>query len=91
MLCSALLMSISLVLIFVAHIDSRVPGLVDLSLPLPLSHFTVGIVVAAGQQLNIMLALFRCKPAAKFRWIYNILHGKITGYITSLLSCKYLI
>lgn len=88
MLASVILTAISIAIIFIAHVGRRVSGLVDLSVSLSLTHFVIGIIVAGGQIFNMLVALFRCKPSSRFRWIYNILHGKFTGYITALLSCK---
>ena len=88
MLISVVLTASSLAIIFIAHIGRRVSGLVDLSVTLSLTHLVIGIIVASGQIFNMVVALFRCKPSSRFRWIYNILHGKFTGYITALLSCK---
>ena len=91
MLASVILTATSITIIFIAHVGRRVSGLVDLSVSLSLTHFVIGIIVAGGQIFNMLVALFRCKPSSRFRWIYNILHGKFTGYITALLSRKTLI
>lgn len=88
MLASVVLTAVSLAVIFIAHVGRRVSGLVDLSVSLTLAHFVIGIIVAGGQIFNLLVALSRCKPSSRFRWIYNILHGKFTGYITALLSRK---
>ena len=90
MLASVILTATSIAIIFIAHVGRRVSGLVDLSVSLTLTHFVIGIIVAGGQIFNMLVALFRCKPSSRFRWIYNILHGKFTGYITALLSRKIL-
>ena len=88
MLTSIVFTSVSLALIFIAHIGRRVSGLVDFSVTLSLTHFVIGIFVAASQIFNMLVSLFRCQPSSRFRWIYSILHGKLIGYITALLSCK---
>ena len=88
MLSSFVTASASFIIIFVAHANQPVSGLVDLSSPLPLSHFIIGIVVTTAQMTNAALSLCRCKPSHKARWIYNIIHGKVIGYSAIILACR---
>ena len=86
MLASLVTSSISFVIIFVAHADRPIPGLIDVSQPLPLAHFIQGIIITGAQMTNAALSLLRCKPSHKYRWIYNIVHGKFIGYSTVKLA-----
>lgn len=86
MLASLVTSSVSFVIIFVAHVDRTTPGLIDVSQPLPLAHFILGIIITGAQMTNAALSLCRCKPSHKNRWIYNIVHGKFIGYSTVKLA-----
>ena len=88
MLSSLALGLISFILIFVAHADRVIPGLANLQDPLTLAHFILGIIVTALPIINAILSLIRCKPTDKYRWIYNIIHGKMIGYIAINIACK---
>jgi hypothetical protein len=86
MLASLVISSVSFVIIFVAHADRVTPGLIDVSQPLPLAHFILGIIITGAQMTNAALSLCRCKPSHSNRWIYNIVHGKFIGYSTFKLA-----
>lgn len=86
MLASLVTSSVALVIIFVAHVDRTIPGLIDVSQPLPLAHFILGIIITGAQMTNAALSLCRCKPSHAYRWIYNIVHGKFIGYSTVKLA-----
>lgn len=88
MLSSLALGLISFILIFIAHADRVIPGLANLQDPLTLAHFVLGIIVTALPIINAILSLIRCKPNEKYRWIYNIVHGKMIGYIALNMACK---
>ena len=88
MLSSLVLGSTSFVLIFVANIDQPIPGLIDVREPLPLVHFLFGVTIPAFQILNSILSLFRCNLKSKYRWIYNIIHGKAIGYATMVMASR---
>ena len=77
-------------LIFIAHVDRPISGLANLQDPLTLAHFILGIVVTALPIVNAILSLFRCKPTDQYRWVYNIIHGKMIGYIAMDIACKFL-
>ena len=86
MVVSLFLGASAFVLIFASNWDSNPRGLIDLSTRLPLSHFIIGITVMTLHLANPMIALFRCKPDGRFRWIFNILHGKVIGYLAMILA-----
>lgn len=88
MLSSLVLSSTSFVLIFVANIDQPIPGLIDVGEPLPLVHFLFGVTIPAFQILNSVFSLFRCNLKSKYRWIYNIIHGKAIGYATIVMASR---
>lgn len=81
---------VSFVIIFIAHMDYPTPGLVDVSKPLPLTHFILGVMVTGAKIANAVLSLCRCRPSHDRRWIYNIVHGKVIGYSVITLARKYM-
>ena len=36
-----------------------------------------------------IISLCRCKPDAKYRWIFNWIHGKIIGRLVMIFACEY--
>ena len=88
MLSSLALTLLSFVLIFVANIDQPVPGLINVREPVPLTHFLLGVTIPVCQIINAILSLCRCNPKSKYRWIYNLVHGKIIGYVTAVIARK---
>ena len=80
---------ISFIVIFVAHIDQPVPGLVNLQNPPSLIHFILGVLVTALPFVNVIVSFFRCKPSESHRPIYNIVHGKIIGYMAITIARMY--
>ena len=86
MVASLFLAASAFTMIFVSNRNDSPRGLMDLSTNLRLSHFIIGITVMTLHLANPMIALFRCKPDGRFRWIFNILHGKVIGYLAMLLA-----
>ncbi|KAL5487380.1 hypothetical protein EMCRGX_G019974 [Ephydatia muelleri] len=90
MIASLLLGVFGFICIFVAHRHASFRGyygLVPLDNPGDIIHFTWGIAVMAMLVANPIIALFRCKPNAPRRWIYNLIHGVIVGLLFELLVC----
>jgi hypothetical protein len=44
------------------------------------AHFVFGIVIIILQVANPIIAIFRCKPKSKNRWIFNLIHKYLIGY-----------
>jgi hypothetical protein len=48
--------------------------------PTGTTHMIFGIVILLLQFINPVIALVRCKPDSKYRWIFNIVHGNVVGW-----------
>jgi hypothetical protein len=81
-LAGLLVAVVAFVLVFVAHKDQSIPGLIDFGAgnKIGTAHFSFGIVIMALHILNPLISLCRCKPSGKNRWIFNVVHGLIIGY-----------
>ncbi|XP_064386737.1 putative ferric-chelate reductase 1 homolog isoform X4 [Halichondria panicea] len=87
MLISLVITLIGFILIFVGLM-----GPVNTSGNLNLAHMIIGIVIVAFQITNPILALFRCKPDNKRRWIFNMVHGHMIGFWSqtlALMNCAF--
>ncbi|XP_019851677.1 PREDICTED: putative ferric-chelate reductase 1 [Amphimedon queenslandica] len=70
---------------FIANAQYVVPGFLYFS-GLTAAHFVIGVIVMTLQIANPIIALCRCKPDSKRRWIFVLIHGHLTGYIVLLLA-----
>ncbi|XP_065905953.1 uncharacterized protein [Dysidea avara] len=79
---------VGFLLIFVAFRNAPTRGLITLGElnQTGTAHFVIGIILTALIILNPILAIFRCKPDANNRWIFNIVHGVVVGVLTKILS-----
>ena len=65
---------IGFILIFVYVGEWRMGGAVLTS------HQIFGLSTIAILLLNPMIAIFRCKPSHRYRWVFNLLHGGLGLY-----------
>ena len=35
-----------------------------------------------------LISIFRCKPDAKYRWIFDWVHGKLIGRLVIIFACE---
>ncbi|KAL5487369.1 hypothetical protein EMCRGX_G019961 [Ephydatia muelleri] len=88
MTASLLLGVFGFICIFVAHrseMFNGLYGLAPLDNPKDITHFTFSFIIMALLIANPIIALFRCKPNAPRRWIYNLIHGVIVGLLFEFL------
>ena len=49
------------------------------------SHQIIGLLSVLIMAINIIVSAFRCRPEARFRWIYHLIHGGF-GFIAITLA-----
>jgi hypothetical protein len=87
--CSSLAIALlSFILVFVANKDNNpIPGIINLhDCGTKTMHFVFGILIILLHIINPIIAIFRCKPHAKNRWIFNLAHGTGIGYAIEVLA-----
>jgi hypothetical protein len=88
-----ILMSISLfigvigvIFAFVANARSPNPGFIGTFNASNIIHFVFGVIITLFHISNPIIAIFRCKPNGKWRWIFNMIHAHSVGYGALLLA-----